>query len=394
MGCKNSKFALNAHTGSSNPIRRPSEVQLDLEDFSISETTKHNLIQAGGLLVCKNKADAVYDDKMSQRLLETEMYASVGTEVAPRQPGPTMTVEQLRKKAGDIKPEFDRIVRGVVEKVGLDPDRELCAEKLGTDKSVLVPFTTPVLTTADLKGEQRCREKTDNEYDGDANRLCDVGRSSIVCETEEQIVGVIDGLRKDCEIVRMKNRFANPLFTGIRDLLINLKVGDHVFEIQVHLLGLVALKGEAHDYYNYFRDYFVGTDASYKKRMEIFEVLGETVWGEEGDIEGGILEILKGEDDVKLKALQDMTGKEMMADYDLNLTVTKRRHILVMSGGGSGGTEEFDGLLNMGITFAEKGDHDKALIYFERALKGYESVLGKDHPDTLMTVNNMGEFNK
>jgi len=81
-------------------------------------------------------------------------------------------------------------------------------------------------------------------------------------------------------------------------------VGDHVFEVQVHLLGLVALKGEAHDYYNYFREYFVGTDESYKKRMEVFGLLGEAVWGEGRDIEGGILEILKGEDNDKLRALE------------------------------------------------------------------------------------------
>ena len=41
---------------------------------------------------------------------------------------------------------------------------------------------------------------------------------------EDQIVRVAEILEEECEIVRLKNRFNEPLFTGYRDALYNIKV--------------------------------------------------------------------------------------------------------------------------------------------------------------------------
>jgi hypothetical protein len=38
----------------------------------------------------------------------------------------------------------------------------------------------------------------------------------------------------------------------------------------------------------------------------------------------------------------------------------------------------------------EQGERGKALEWYQRALDGRERTLGKDHPSTLNTVNNMG----
>ncbi|KAF8533194.1 hypothetical protein BDD12DRAFT_947879 [Trichophaea hybrida] len=43
----------------------------------------------------------------------------------------------------------------------------------------------------------------------------------------------------------------------------------------------------------------------------------------------------------------------------------------------------------VGIVFWEKGDYSSALKWYQRALDGREKILGRDHPDTLTTVNNM-----
>ena len=55
----------------------------------------------------------------------------------------------------------------------------------------------------------------------------------------------------------------------------------------------------------------------------------------------------------------------------------------------------------MAGVFRDKGEYDKALEWYQRALDGKEIALGKDHPDTLATVNNMamvyrhkGEYGK
>jgi tetratricopeptide (TPR) repeat protein len=49
-----------------------------------------------------------------------------------------------------------------------------------------------------------------------------------------------------------------------------------------------------------------------------------------------------------------------------------------------------DTVNNMGMVFDRQGEHGKALEWFQRALDGKERTLGKDHPSTLDTVNNMG----
>jgi tetratricopeptide (TPR) repeat protein len=95
------------------------------------------------------------------------------------------------------------------------------------------------------------------------------------------------------------------MFTGIRDCLLNVevevKIEDfadsssssddrrefHVCEIQLHLAPILALKGESHQYYEFFRDAFAGNDESYKARLNVFN----TVSSELGDIgEGASLE--------------------------------------------------------------------------------------------------------
>jgi len=46
-------------------------------------------------------------------------------------------------------------------------------------------------------------------------------------------------------------------------------------------------------------------------------------------------------------------------------------------------------LNNLGTVYHKMKDYEKALEYYERALKGREKTLGKTHPDTLNTVGNI-----
>ena len=65
-----------------------------------------------------------------------------------------------------------------------------------------------------------------------------------VCETEAGIVSLYEALEAnpDVEIVRVKNRFNPPLFSGYRDILMNVavKVGSvsHLCELQIHLKAI------------------------------------------------------------------------------------------------------------------------------------------------------------
>ena len=84
-----------------------------------------------------------------------------------------------------------------------------------------------------------------------------MNRCSIVVDEEQQLVAVASKLMEGslCEVVRLKNRFAEPLFNGYRDALYSVRVssGDisHVCELQLHLAAVIAHKEKTHHYYEY-----------------------------------------------------------------------------------------------------------------------------------------------
>jgi len=45
--------------------------------------------------------------------------------------------------------------------------------------------------------------------------------------------------------------------------------------------------------------------------------------------------------------------------------------------------------VSLGDVYRRHGGYDKALEWYRRALAGREKALGADHPDTLVTVNQM-----
>jgi hypothetical protein len=96
------------------------------------------------------------------------------------------------------------------------------------------------------KTPESCMRKITDDYGGDHTKLCDAVRGSITLTTEEQIAAVLGALLGGqmkgegvtLTVLRSKNRFDEPLFTGIRDILLNILVeveghGAHVCEIQV-----------------------------------------------------------------------------------------------------------------------------------------------------------------
>jgi hypothetical protein len=73
-----------------------------------------------------------------------------------------------------------------------------------------------VLKLAPLKDRGRALEKARDDYSHRAppsfSWLFDIARASVVCQTEEQIIGVINLLEKapGVRIIRQKNRFVGP----------------------------------------------------------------------------------------------------------------------------------------------------------------------------------------
>jgi hypothetical protein len=105
-----------------------------------------------------------------------------------------------------------------------------------------------------LKGRARAEEKIAADYDGDASRLTDLARGSIVFDRFDQLERAAKQIEGSANIVRKKDRFALPA-DGYRDMLYNLKASNgHVMELQLQLRAVQEVKsGEGHRLYDQMR---------------------------------------------------------------------------------------------------------------------------------------------
>lgn len=386
----------------------PSEIELDLSDFSILETTRVFFEKIDSLQECRLDADCTYEDATSRLLEDPKKYNSYGK--IPVQEGLT-TVEEVMHDAKAKKHAFEDLLESVVTSLGMDPNEEIvfdnncCRDKEAINKSY------KVLTRVPLKSKERCDAKTRERYGGDASFLCDAGRATIVCRTEDQIVQVIEELEVSSDVIRLKNRFSKPPITGIRDILMNIKVDGHIFELQIHLEEILAVARSfnAHRLYEYFRKYFVVDCDSflYKEREEfIFRMCSpedfdfqssvssvevafnpRNSFSASSDITEAIKGILKGEDIEALEALEEIT--KIFSVHELTLKALKKLLSLQMCAEEGDNEALLDRFHDMAEVYHEQGDYENALAWYERALEGYEAVLGKQHPSTLTAVNNM-----
>ena len=192
-------------------------------------------------------------------------------------------LNQNEKDLGDIfrvaekvKPFFDASVRKLVIEAGIDPDFEYTfSSGHGDDKKVYKSHSA-----APLKERKRCLEKVSNEYGGDCSCLVDVVRCTAVTRTAGELARLttllLQGVPGVLEVLRLKNRFATgcEMATGYRDINFSVRSTSpdgtsQICEIQVHFAPILALKGEQHVLYEYFREYFKGNSESYETRMKL-----------------------------------------------------------------------------------------------------------------------------
>ena len=142
-----------------------------------------------------------------------------------------------------------------------------------------------VLKLAPLKGRERAEAKARNEYAKNTapatSWLFDVVRGSVMCATEDEIVGLYAALDKDprVDVVRTKNRFNPPCFNGYRDILMNVAVrveGDageiaHLCELQIHHAPIKESEPmhKSHVTYEFFREYFLGNQDAVEQRLNM-----------------------------------------------------------------------------------------------------------------------------
>ena len=111
-----------------------------------------------------------------------------------------------------------------------------------------------VVLVAQIKGEARCREKVEADYDGVWERLLDVLRGTISVRSPDQLPGTLKTLRR--VLARhgwsvcgpVKNRIETPNVDGYRDILLRLRAPDGlVCELQLHVHAMLLAKNKFHD---------------------------------------------------------------------------------------------------------------------------------------------------
>lgn len=139
---------------------------------------------------------------------------------------PSNNLDEIYKKSEEAKPELTKLL----EKIGQE-----------TGGKVIIP---------PLKGRERTEEKIAADYDGDASKIKDVLRASVVFKDMKGVQSGLDKLQQEGNVVAKKDRFAQPTSSGYRDALLNVQTENGtIAEVQVHLEPILEAKKEGHVYY-------------------------------------------------------------------------------------------------------------------------------------------------
>ncbi len=92
------------------------------------------------------------------------------------------------------------------------------------------------------KSAKRIVEKTVLENDGDLGQLKDIVRASVAVDTLDDVRPLLQAIKRNFDVIRVKDRFANPMM-GYRDILLNFRSPNGTIgEIQIHVKPMLKAK--------------------------------------------------------------------------------------------------------------------------------------------------------
>lgn len=118
-----------------------------------------------------------------------------------------------------------------------------------------------------IKGRARVIEKANAKYDGNFAAITDFSRATLQFDDLESVYRSLDALeRRGIKIVRLDDRFAKPLDSGYRDIILGVEMPNgHVGELQLHVRGILAVKEENHLLYEEARSIVAKARAANRK---------------------------------------------------------------------------------------------------------------------------------
>ncbi|NJN07490.1 MAG: hypothetical protein HC815_05685 [Richelia sp. RM1_1_1] len=139
---------------------------------------------------------------------------------------PSNNLDEIYQKSEEAKPELTKLLEKISKETG---------------GKVIVP---------PLKGRERTEEKIAADYNGDASKIKDVLRASIVFKNMDGVQSGLDKLQTEGNVVATKDRFVQPTSSGYRDALLNIQTENGIIaEVQIHLEPILEAKKEGHIYY-------------------------------------------------------------------------------------------------------------------------------------------------
>lgn len=146
----------------------------------------------------------------------------------------------IMERAAQANDDFGMKLKRVAEELGAKA-KHGPLKKLGrTSEKLADEYLEGLARNPDLKLSSQLAEET----------LKDLVRGSLIFNTEQQAVAAIETIRAKYDVLRVKDRFAKPLATGYRDILINVRLDNGtIAEIQLHIPGMFAAKDLGHEVY-------------------------------------------------------------------------------------------------------------------------------------------------
>jgi hypothetical protein len=140
-----------------------------------------------------------------------------------------------------------------------------------------------------LKSMERARDKIAIEFEGDASKLFDISRSTIVYDSISDLYLGLQKIDSSVEVVRIKDRFVKPTSVGYRDILLNIRQPNgHITELQLAISEILEVKdGEGHKLYEQIRkiiDLAKAENREYSQQeiidMDNYKLMSEKMYNE------------------------------------------------------------------------------------------------------------------
>ncbi|WP_233218766.1 eCIS core domain-containing protein [Deinococcus arcticus] len=105
-----------------------------------------------------------------------------------------------------------------------------------------------------LKGEARSAEKVNSEYKGSAAQLLDVAGSRLLFNSLDDLYAALTYIRSKYNVVQIKDRFVEPMATGYRDIVLNIRASNgYVVELRLELSKISGFAATEHKIYQEIR---------------------------------------------------------------------------------------------------------------------------------------------